>query len=119
MTPLLPEHRIADLATDEVKVSVMKAAFDANVLKQVATEIDNVKAEYDGFVSDESIDLVAGESLHKLAGSKVPQFVPLFVGRFMRERLQELTGLRPHARFNLLSRRGASDSRPFLPNSIA
>jgi hypothetical protein len=53
-----------------------------------------VKAEYGGVVSEESIDLVAREYLLMLAGSKVPQFVPLFVGRFTRKRLQELTGLR-------------------------
>ena len=46
-------------------------------------------------MSEESIDLVAGEYLLKLAGSRVPQFVPLFVGRFTRKRLHELTGLRP------------------------
>jgi hypothetical protein len=104
--------RIVGFAAGEAKVDVMTAAFDTNVLKQVATEIENVKAEYGGVVSEESIDLVAGESLQKLAGSRVPQFVPLFVGRFTRERLQELTGLRPHARFSLLARLGASDSRP-------
>jgi hypothetical protein len=86
--------------------------FDATVLQQVATEIENIKAEYGGVVSEESIDLVAGESLEKLAGSRVPQFVPLFVGRFTRERLHELTGLRPHARFSLLARLGAGDSQP-------
>jgi len=82
------------------------------VLKQVLTEIANVKAEYGGVVSEESIDLVAGEYLLKLAGSKVPQFVPLFVGRFTRQRLQELTGLRPHARFSLPARLDAGGSRP-------
>jgi hypothetical protein len=87
-------------------------AFNTNVLKQVATEIENVKAEYVGVVSEESIDLIAGESLQKLAGSKVPQFVPLFVGRFTRERLRELTGLRPRARFSLLTKLGAGDLRP-------
>ena len=78
-------------------------ALNANVLKQVATEIRNVKAEYGGVVSEESIDLVADEFLLKLAGSKVPQFVPLFVGRFTRERLQALTRLHPHARFSRLA----------------
>ena len=73
----------------------MQAAFDAKVLKQVATEIRNIKVEYRGVVSEESIDLVAGQSLQNLAGSRVPQFVPLFVGRFTRERLQKLTGFRP------------------------
>src|ERR1700680_1063882 len=90
----------------------MKSAFDTNVLKQVATEIENIKAEYGGVVSEESIDLVAGESLQELAGSKVPQFVPLFVGRFKRERLQQLTALRPHPPFSLLAGPGAVDSRP-------
>ncbi len=94
----------------------MNALFDTNVLKQVATEIENIKAEYGGVVSEESIDLVASESLQKLAGSRVPQFVPLFVGRFTRERLQQLTGLRPHARFSLLARLGATDPR--LPSGL-
>lgn len=48
-----------------------------------------------GVVSEESVDLVARESLQNLADSRVPQFVPLFVGRFTRQRLQELTGFRP------------------------
>jgi hypothetical protein len=69
--------------------------FNAIVLKQVATEILNIKAEYHGVVSEESIDLVARQSLQNLASSRVPQFVPLFVGRFTRERLHELTGFRP------------------------
>jgi hypothetical protein len=73
----------------------MQAAFDAIVLKQVATEIRNIKAEYRGVVPEASIDLVARQSLQNLANSKVPQFVPLFVGRFTRERLRELTGFRP------------------------
>jgi len=86
----------------------VQIAFDANVLRQVATEIDNVKAEYGGVVSEESIDLVASESLQRLAASRVPLFVPLFVGRFTRERLQELTGQRPRSGFNLLARRMTS-----------
>jgi hypothetical protein len=73
----------------------MQAAFDPVVLKHVATEIRNIKVEYLGVVSEESIDLVARESLQNLADSRVPQFVPLFVGRFTRQRLQELTGFRP------------------------
>ena len=81
----------------------MQAVFDAVVLRQVATEIRNIKAEYHGVVSDESIDLVAGQSLQNLANSRVPQFVPLFVGRFTRERLRELTGFRPRVEFNLLT----------------
>jgi len=82
----------------------MQAAFNAIVLKQVATEIRNIKVEYRGVVSEESIDLVARQSLQNLAGSRVPQFVPLFVGRFTRERLQELTGVRPRLGHTLLTR---------------
>jgi hypothetical protein len=78
--------------------------FDAIVLKQVATEVRNIKAEYRGIASEESIDLVASQSLRNLANSKVPQFVPLFVGRFTRERLRELTGFRPHVEFGLMTR---------------
>jgi hypothetical protein len=77
----------------------MQAAFDATVLKQVANEIRNIKAEYRGVVSEESIDLAARQSLQTLADSRVPQFVPLFVGRFTRARLRELTGFRPRSGF--------------------
>jgi hypothetical protein len=82
----------------------MQAHFDATVLKQVANEVRNIKAEYRGVASEESIDLVADQSLQNLANSKVPQFVPLFVGRFTRERLRELTGFRPRVQLNLMTR---------------
>lgn len=68
----------------------MAGTFDATVLKQVESEVRSIKAEYRGVVPEESIDVVAGESLERLAHSRVPQFVPLFVGRFTRERLREL-----------------------------
>jgi hypothetical protein len=71
----------------------MGVAFDATVLKQVESEVRSIKAEYRGVVAEESIDRVAGESLERLAHSRVPQFVPLFVGRFTRERLRELVKL--------------------------
>jgi hypothetical protein len=70
----------------------MTGQFDATVLKQVESEVKTIKAEYRGLVSEDSIDLVAGESLQRLADSRAPQFVPLFVGRFTRERLRELVG---------------------------
>jgi hypothetical protein len=79
----------------------MQAAFDPVVLKQVATEIRNIKVEYRGVVSEESVDLLARQSLQDLADSRVPKFVPLFVGRFTRHRLQELTGFRPGARIQI------------------
>ena len=65
-------------------------AFDDGVLKQVASELSKVKTEYCGVLPGESIDKIVDESLVRLADSKVRQFVPLFVGRFTRQRLREL-----------------------------
>jgi hypothetical protein len=68
----------------------LRAGFDATVLRQIETEVRTIKAEYQGKVPEESIDQVADESIQRLAHSRVPQFVPLFVGRFTRERLRQL-----------------------------
>lgn len=68
----------------------MAVEFDANVLKQIESEVRTIKAEYQGRVPEASIDIAADESIQRLAGSRVPQFVPLFVGRFTRERLRQL-----------------------------
>jgi hypothetical protein len=84
----------------------MQAAFDDIVLKRVAFEISNIKVEYRGVVSEEAIDLFARQSLQNLSDSRVPQFVPLFVGRFTRERLQQLTGFRPRGGFIPLTKSG-------------
>ncbi len=73
-----------------VKEIGMKGGFDATVLKQIESELRTIKAEYEGKLPEESIDRVATESIDRLADSRVPQFVPLFVGRFTRERLREL-----------------------------
>jgi hypothetical protein len=75
-----------------VEEKALSAEFDANVQKQIQSEVRNIKAEYAGKLPEESIDRVAGESIQRLASSRVPQFVPLFVGRFTRERLRELVG---------------------------
>ena len=82
-----------------VKEIEMKAAFDATVLRQIESELRTIKAEYAGRVPEESIDRAADESLERLSSSRVPQFVPLFVGRFTRERLRELvaSGERPQS----------------------
>jgi hypothetical protein len=58
--------------------------------RQIASEIRIVKAEYGSLLSEDVIDTLAAESVHRLAESRVPQFVPLFVGRFTRERIREL-----------------------------
>ena len=74
----------------------MKAGFDATVLRQIESEVRTIKAEYQGRVPEESIDLAADESIQRLADSRVPQFVPLFVGRFTRELLRKDGGRRKH-----------------------
>jgi hypothetical protein len=78
----------------------MAAEFDANVIKQIQTEVRTIKAEYQGKLPEESIDLAADESIQRLAGSRVPQFVPLFVGRFTRERLRQLVAAGGKAKDN-------------------
>jgi len=69
---------------------MLKPGFDATVQKQIESEVRIIKAEYHGRIPEESIDVVADESIQRLADSRVPQFVPLFVGRFTRERLRQL-----------------------------
>jgi hypothetical protein len=74
----------------------MSVAFDERVLKMIESEVRTIKAQYRGQVSEESIDSMADESLQRLADSRVPQFVPLFVGRFTRDRIKQLVSS-PHA----------------------
>lgn len=74
----------------------MSAAFDQTVLRLVESEVRTIKTEYRGMLSEQSIDSMADESLQRLAGSRVPQFVPLFVGRFTRERIREIVSSPRH-----------------------
>lgn len=68
----------------------MAVAFDETVRRQVESEIRNIKAEYRDLIPEESIDIAANESLRRLANSRVPQFVPLFVGRYTRQSIKEI-----------------------------
>lgn len=67
----------------------MAVSFDPQVLKLVETEVRNIKHDFRGLVPEQSIEAAANESLERLKDSKVHQFVPLFVGRFTRERLRQ------------------------------
>lgn len=67
----------------------MTASFDPQVLKLVETEVRNIKQDFRGLVPEDSIEAAASDSLERLKDSRVPQFVPLFVGRFTRERLRQ------------------------------
>jgi hypothetical protein len=88
----------------------MSVAFDEKVLKMVESEVRTIKAEYRGLVPEESIDTMADESLRRLSDSRVPQFVPLFVGRFTRQRLNELLPS-PAARKNRHSARTGTETK--------
>lgn len=68
----------------------MALAFDETVRRQVESQIRNIKDEYRDVIPEEAIDVAALISLDELADSRVPQFVPLFVGRFTRERLRAM-----------------------------
>lgn len=70
----------------------MNAAFDDNVVRLIESEVAKIKAEYRDVVAEESVEQAARESIARLANSKIPQFVPLFVGRFTREKLRQLAG---------------------------
>jgi hypothetical protein len=67
----------------------MTVSFDPQVLKLVETEVRSIKHDFRGLVPEETIEAAANESLERLKDSRVPQFVPLFVGRFTRERLRQ------------------------------
>lgn len=90
--------RAARFAEAGVEVTAVTVEFDPAVRKQIESEVRTIKAEFQGRVPEESIDLVATESIQRLASSRVPQFVPLFVGRFTRQRLRELMASRKAAK---------------------
>jgi protein-tyrosine-phosphatase len=52
--------------------------------------LQSLQAEFEGIFSAETIERFMSESLEALAGSRVEDFVPLFVHRFARERLRAL-----------------------------
>ena len=52
--------------------------------------IDRLREEFRGIFSHETIQRFVDESIASLAGARVKDFVPLFVNRFARERLQAL-----------------------------
>ena len=70
----------------------MSVVLDETVRRQVETEIRNIKHEFRGVIPEETIDATAQGSLDRLADSRVPQYVPLFVGRFTRERIRAMLG---------------------------
>ena len=83
-----PEQRMTEDAPKAAAGSAVR--FDDSVLRQVASEVRAIKSQYTVQLAEELIDKLVEESLQRLAGSRVPQFVPLFVGRFTRRRIKEI-----------------------------
>jgi arsenate reductase (thioredoxin) len=52
--------------------------------------LETLRVEFEGIFSSETVERYMAESLEALGGSRVKQFVPLFVHRFARERLRAL-----------------------------
>jgi arsenate reductase len=52
--------------------------------------LQSLRSEFEGVFSRETIERFMAESLEALAGSRLKDFVPLFVHRFARERLRAL-----------------------------
>jgi arsenate reductase len=52
--------------------------------------LDSLSEEFDGIFSTETVERFMAESLEALQGSRLKDFVPLFVHRFARERLRAL-----------------------------
>lgn len=63
---------------------------DPVTLRHVERGVQDLKEQFRGIFSEATIDRFVRESLEALAGSKAPQFVPIFVNRFARERLRAL-----------------------------
>jgi arsenate reductase len=52
--------------------------------------IDRLRDEFRGIFSRETVERYVNESIDQISGARIPDFVPLFVHRFARERLRAL-----------------------------
>jgi arsenate reductase len=66
--------------------------FEVDVITRghLAKGLASLRAEFEGVFSAETIERFMAESLEALSGSRLKDFVPLFVHRFARERLRAL-----------------------------
>ena len=68
----------------------MGVALDPTTRKHVEREAQVLRAEFAGRASPETVQRYVDESLDQLSDVRVTDFVPVFVRRFVRERLREL-----------------------------
>ena len=68
----------------------MAVEVDANTRAHIERGVESLTEEFAGVFSRETIQRYVDESLSSLSGSRLADFVPLFVHRFARERLRAL-----------------------------
>jgi arsenate reductase (thioredoxin) len=68
----------------------MQAELDPVSRKAFAGEIDGLAQEFHGVFGRETIERYVSESIDRMQGARLTDFLPLFVHRFARERLRAL-----------------------------
>jgi arsenate reductase (thioredoxin) len=66
------------------------STLDPVTLNFIQKSVARLREEFRGIFSQQTIQLFVDESIAALAGSRIKDFVPLFVNRFARERLRAL-----------------------------
>jgi arsenate reductase len=78
------------LISVDIRGVVMSQALDPVTQRHVRQAAEQLKGEFAGVFSAETIERYIGESLDLLGGSRVNVFVPVLAHRFARERLRAL-----------------------------
>ena len=104
----------------------MKLQLDPGVRAHVDAGIASLKKEFAGIFSPETVDRWADDSLERLSGARIHDYVPLFVHRFARERLRalaqsegKLTKEVPEVLFVCVKNAGRSQMAAGLLNKLA
>ena len=63
---------------------------DPATRRRIQHELDQLRAEFDGTFSAETIERYISESTDDLSSARIQRYLPLFVARFARERLRAL-----------------------------
>src|SRR6476469_1035379 len=73
-----------------LKVAMADQPFDPATQNFIRRGLERLREEFRGIFSAETIQRFVDEAMVSLSGARLKQFVPLFVNRFARERLQAL-----------------------------
>ena len=68
----------------------MSIELDNEGRRALKHEIDGLTEEFDGVFGRETVERYVSESIDRLSGARLTDFIPLFVHRFTRERLRAL-----------------------------